>query len=132
MTEEQEIRVISHGIQLMKVMSEIHGPEKGIELWNIIGETLGDEAKGKIFFAMLKGAGSGSTITIKAVDHQAVQKIPLIKAIRTVDTRGLGLTEAKALSEDLIDRDLSVTLQIDGNSFFAAKRELLNAGCILG
>ena len=131
MNEEQEIRVISHGIQLMKVFSEIHGAEKGMELWNTIGETLGDEIKGKIFFAMLKGAGSGSTITIKAVDRQAVQKIPLIKAIRSVDTRGLGLTEAKALSEDLIDRDLSVTLQIDGDSFFAAKRELVNAGCIL-
>ena len=45
MNEEQEIRVISHGIQLMKVFSEIHGAEKGMELWNTIGETLGDEIK---------------------------------------------------------------------------------------
>ena len=130
MTEEQEMRVITHGIQMMKVMSEIHGVEKGMGLWNTIGEALGDEVKGKIFFAMLKGSGSGSTITIKAVDHQAVQKIPLIKAIRTVDSRSLGLTDAKALSEDLIDRDKSVTLHIDSDAFFAAKRELINVGCI--
>lgn len=130
MTEEQELRIIAHGIQMMKVMSEVHGAEMGMQMWNTIGDTLGAEIKGKIFFAMLKGNVSGSTITIKAVDHQAVQKIPLIKAIRSVDIRGLGLTEAKAYSDDLIDRGMSVTLHIDGNSYFAAKRELINVGCV--
>ena len=132
MTEEQELRIITHGIQMMKVMSEIHGADKGIELWNTIGDSLGAEIKGKIFFAMLQGSSGGTTITIQAVDRGAVQKIPLIKAIRTVDSRGLGLTEAKAYSEDLIDRNLSVTLHIDSGAFFSAKRELVNAGCILG
>lgn len=131
MTEEQEMRIITHGIQMMKVMSEVHGAEMGMQMWNTIGDTLGAEIKGKIFFAMLKGNVGGSTITIKAVDRQTVQKIPLVKAIRTVDSRGLGLTEAKMLSEDLIDRDKSVTLHIDGDAFFAARAELINVGCIL-
>lgn len=131
MTEEQEMRVITHGIQMMKVMSEVHGAGKGMEMWNVIGEALGDEIKGKIFFAMLKGTNGGSTITVKAVDRFAVQKIPLIKAIRTVDKRRLGLTDAKTLSEDLIDRDKSITLQIDSDAFFAARAELINVGCIL-
>lgn len=131
MTEEQEMRIITHGIQMMKVMSEIHGAEKGMEMWNTIGESLGAEIKGKIFFAMLSGTSGGSTITVKAVDKAAVQKIGLIKAIRTVDIRGLGLMESKLLSEDLIDRDKSITLQINPESYFASQRELVNVGCII-
>jgi ribosomal protein L7/L12 len=130
MTEEQEMRVVAHGMQLMRVLAEIHGHEKGMELWNTIGETLGAEIKGKIFFAMLTGKGSGTSIMIKEV-YSDTQKIPLIKAIRSVDSRSLGLAEAKKLSEDLMDRKMPVTLVIDSESYFASKRELINAGCVI-
>jgi ribosomal protein L7/L12 len=79
---------------------------------------------------MLTGKGAGTSIMIKEV-YSDTQKIRLIKAIRSVDSRSLGLTEAKELSEDLLDRKTPISLVIDSESYFAAKRELINVGCIL-
>lgn len=82
--------VIFDGIRFLESLSRHYGPEKGMAVWEQMGQTLGDEIKGKVFFSMLTGESS-NRIRIQA--GTCTEAVAAIKAIR-IGT-GMGLKEAK-------------------------------------
>ena len=86
--------VIRDGIRFMESLTRHYGSDRGQEIWEGIGEIVGKEVKGKIFFAMI----TGETITDRVFFNVGTadtrgNAVPVIKAIRTYT--GLGLKEAK-------------------------------------
>lgn len=94
MTDETMDMVIRDGIRFMESLTRHYGSDRGQEIWEGIGEIVGKEVKGKIFFAMI----TGETITdrvffnVGTADNRG-NAVPVIKAIRVAT--GLGLKEAK-------------------------------------
>ncbi len=82
--------VVFDGIRFLESLTRYYGAEKGMEVWNKMGEAVGDEIKGKVFFSMLTG-DSSSRVRIQA--GTCTEAVAAIKAIR-IGT-GYGLKEAK-------------------------------------
>jgi ribosomal protein L7/L12 len=82
--------VIFDGIRFLESITRHYGPEKGIEVWDKMGEAFGEDIKGKVFFSMLTGESSNRVRIQQGACNQAVAAI---KAIR-IGT-GLGLKDAK-------------------------------------
>jgi hypothetical protein len=115
--------VIFDGIRFLESITRHYGPERGMAVWDKMGEAFGDEIKGRVFFAMLTGDSVGR-VRFKSTDcHQAVWAI---KAIRTAT--GFRLKEAK----DLYDLGKGKTVTVDVKTP-EARRELIkclrDAGC---
>jgi hypothetical protein len=115
--------VVFDGIRFLESITRFYGPEKGMTVWDKMGEAFGDEIKGKVFFAMLTGDSVGRVRFTSTNCHQAVWAI---KAIRTAT--GFGLKEAK----DLYDLGKSKTVAVDVKTP-EQRRELIkclrDAGC---
>ena len=90
MTNEAMDEVVFDGIRFLESITRHYGAEKGIEVWEKMGEAFGEEIKGKVFFSMLTGESSNRVRIQKGNCNQAVAAI---KAIR-IGT-GLGLKDAK-------------------------------------
>lgn len=90
MNNEAMDEVIFDGIRFLESITRHYGPEKGIEVWEKMGEAFGEDIKGKVFFSMLTGESSNRVRIQKGNCNQAVAAI---KAIR-IGT-GLGLKDAK-------------------------------------
>lgn len=82
--------VVFDGIRFLESLTRYYGPEKGMAVWESLGEAVGDEIKGKVFFSMLTGESSNRVRIQKGNCNEAVAAI---KAIR-IGT-GMGLKEAK-------------------------------------
>ena len=82
--------VVFDGIRFLESLTRHYGPEKGMAVWEKMGEAVGDEIKGKVFFSMLTGESS-NRIRIQA--GTCTEAVAAIKAIR-IGT-GMGLKEAK-------------------------------------
>lgn len=82
--------VVFDGIRFLESMTRYYGAEKGMALWESMGEALGDEVKGKVFFSMLTGETSGR---VRFSAGTATDAVGVIKAIRLAT--GAGLKEAK-------------------------------------
>lgn len=82
--------VVFDGIRFLESMTRYYGAEKGMALWESMGEALGDEIKGKVFFSMLTGETSGR---VRFSAGTATDAVGVIKAIRLAT--GAGLKEAK-------------------------------------
>ena len=82
--------VVFDGIRFLESMTRYYGAEKGMALWESMGEALGDEIKGKVFFSMLTGETSGK---VRFSAGTATDAVGVIKAIRSAT--GAGLKEAK-------------------------------------
>jgi hypothetical protein len=79
----------------MKVVTEIYGSEKGMDLWATIVDTIDDNLKGDIFFGMISGKYVANSVTItKCSPTDFVQ---MIKVVRTYT--GMGLKDAKDLCD---------------------------------
>lgn len=117
--------IIQSGINFMRSITEAYGTEEGMKLWDSIASTLDPDVKGQIFFAMLTGDFNG-VVTISSYAPGA-NKVAMIKAIRSVDIRRLGLKEAKDLSDKLSSGG-SITLEIDFKIRNAVLNELRGAG----
>lgn len=87
---ELEARFVADSIQFITTLTELHGNEKGMELWNKFGDVLGADLQGKVFFAMLTGSNVG---TLKFRSDYSVEAVRAIKCIR--EFTGFGLKEAK-------------------------------------
>jgi hypothetical protein len=90
-TNEKEKDIIISGLHFMRSITEAHGAEEGMRLWEAIGDTLGHDLKGKIFFAMVAGTHN-DTIVLKNIKVNS-NAVSCIKEIR--HWTGLGLKEAK-------------------------------------
>ena len=94
---EHKQEIIQSGINFMRSITEAYGSDEGMKLWDNIASVLDPDVKGQIFFAMLTGQ---YTNVINVTGHTiGADFVRMIKTIRNVDKRGLGLKEAK----DLVD-----------------------------
>lgn len=120
---EYKESIIQSGINFMRNITEAYGADEGMKLWDSISSTLDPDVKGQIFFAMLTGEYNG-VITISSHKFGA-NRVSMIKAIRVVT--GLGLKEAKDLSDDL-SGGKSIKLNCDPKRRDLYLQELRNAG----
>lgn len=122
---EYKSAVISSGMQFMRAITEAYGPEEGLKLWDSITNVLDPDVKGDIFLAMITGE---YTDRIRVRSYQPGNKVAVIKAFRTLDKRGLGLKEAKDLT-DIIDSGRTIELQVEPRNRLQIERELYAVGC---
>ena len=84
--------LIRSGIRFLKDLQNDLGTEKGLEVWDKLRESMGDEVAGQVLFGILRGTHSDIRLT-----KIGPQKIDAIKLVR--ECTGMGLKEAK----DLVD-----------------------------
>lgn len=122
--ETFEGEIIRNGILFMRTITRAYGPDKGMELWNTIANTLDPAIKGKIFFALLTGAYSDKlTCEIDPNNYNGTNRVEGIKVIRTIT--GLGLKEAKDLHDDMVaGKMVTLNLSIDPTKALWAIHEL--------
>lgn len=115
--------VIANGIRFLESLTRHYGPEKGHEVWEAMGDALGREIKGKIFFAMI--AGNHTTSLLKFSSTPSCQGVPIIKAIR--EYTNISLSEAK----DIWDRSKigNVDLTVDVSKVKPLARKLMSLNC---
>jgi len=116
--------VVFDGIRFVESLTTHFGPEKGMEVWEAMGNALGRDIKGRVFFAMMTGGTSGR---IKFAAGTAVQSnaVPVIKCIRSYT--GFGLKEAKDLWDASKMQTTEIRVSPDRQREFA--RDLRNLGC---
>jgi ribosomal protein L7/L12 len=90
-----------------------------------MADTLDPSIKGHIFFAMLTGEYN-SVISIYKFES-AANKVSMIKALRTVDKRRLGLKEAKDMCDSLLLGN-SIKVEVEPNTRNSALLQLRMAG----
>lgn len=117
--------VIQSGISFMRSITEAYGSDEGMKLWDTIASTLDPDIKGQIFFAMITGEYT-TGISISSTVPGA-NKVALIKALRSVDSRMLGLKEAKDMV-DLLSSNNTIKVEFDPQQRNIALQELRNAG----
>lgn len=127
-SQEHETSIIQHGLTFMRSITEAYGPEEGMKLWDTIANTLGDNIKGKIFFAMVSGQYTSQIIIRNYTNYS--NKIDIIKCIRTHDNRRLGLKEAKDLVDNLYMGN-SIKLEVDPTLRHRAVDDLIRIGCVI-
>ena len=95
-------QLIGTSIAFMQVVAEIYGPERGMELWGTIADTIDPDLKGEIFMTLLSGNYHQDKVRIKNPHLGPVSnKIALIKCLREYDRRRLSLKEAKDIADRL-------------------------------
>lgn len=115
--------VVSDGIRFLESLIRHYGNERGLEIWDGMGEVLGKEVKGKILFKMLTGT-TGTRVAFNA--GYCTQAVACIKAIRSAT--GLGLKEAK----DAWDASKDRTVYLDCRDHPSARnltQDLRDLGC---
>jgi ribosomal protein L7/L12 len=116
--------VVFDGIRFLESLTRYYGAEKGMAVWNKLGEAVGDEVKGKVFFSMLTGESSNR---IRIQKGSCTQAVAAIKAIRMATS--MGLKEAKD-AWDLSGLKV-VTLDVAHEEKRDAVRNLRNLGMIV-
>lgn len=122
---EHKEEVIQSGISFMRSITEAFGADEGMKLWDTIATTLDPDVKGQIFFAML--TGEYNNIVNITGHNPGADRVRMIKTIRSVDKRGLGLKEAKDMSDHLSNGQM-IRLEIDPTVRHMALSELRRAG----
>lgn len=122
---EHKEEIIQSGISFMRSITEAFGADEGMKLWDTIAATLDPDIKGQIFFAML--TGEYNNIVNITGHNPGADRVRMIKTIRSVDKRGLGLKEAKDMS-DYLSNGQMIKLEIDPAVRHMALSELRRAG----
>mgnify|MGYP002634122131 CR=1 FL=1 len=109
LTKDQEASIIPAAVYFLRALTTSLGSEAGLHVWDQINATIGNDIKGKVFFAMLTGK-IGAEIILRGHRHsqtsanlafdQLPLKIEIIKAIRAVS--GQGLYDAKQVADALL------------------------------
>lgn len=92
-TPSTSMAIVRTGIAFMSAMSEEYGAKKGLEMWDALRITMGDDVAGDILFGQLAGVRSGQIM----LRHHGPSKINVIRIIRQYT--GFGLKESKDISE---------------------------------
>ncbi len=116
--------VIFDGIRFLESLTRHYGAEKGMEVWEKMGEAFGEEIKGKVFFSMLTG-DSSSRVRIQS--GGCTEAVAAIKAIR-IGT-GYGLKEAKDAWD--LSKIKTVTLDVAHEEKRGMVNTLRNLGMIV-
>ena len=85
--------IVVSGLQFMRSITEAYGADHGMQLWDTISDTLGNNLKGEIFFRLLTGDGSTKITVLFSRSKPSNEFIAYIKAVRSYT--GWGLKEAK-------------------------------------
>jgi len=107
--------VVFDGIRFLESLTRYYGAERGMEVWEQLGEVVGKDVQGQVFFAMLTGDTSNRVRISRGTCKEAVTAI---KAIR--QATGMSLKEAK----DAWDLTAVKTVTLD-NVQRDAKQEFL-------
>ena len=125
LSELDQNRIVSDGIQLMTTITEVYGADEGMKLWENISQTLGDDVKSAMFFAMLTGSATHRKVRI--MDYPPDRKVSFIKAIR--EATGLTLKEAKDISEQKhYGRQQYIEFTVPQDKLQDLRKELYNIG----
>lgn len=90
-TDDNDLHeVVFDGIRFLESLTRYYGAERGMAIWEQMGEVLGPDVKGQIFFGMLTGESSNR---MRIDRNMCTRAVEAIKAIRTYT--GMGLKEAK-------------------------------------
>lgn len=122
--DNQLDEVIFDGIRFLESLTRHYGAEKGMAVWEKMGEAVGDEIKGKVFFSMLTGESS-NRVRIQA--GTCTEAVAAIKAIRM--GTGMGLKEAKDAWD--LSKIKVVTLDTDREEKRGMVRELRRIGMVV-
>ena len=122
--------VVADGVQFLQSLTAHYGAEKGMEVWEAMGEAVGKEVKGKVFFAMLSGTVGNVRVRFTTSNSTFVANgaVACIKAIRAATN--MGLKEAK----DLYDLSKTGPVTCTANNVELARilmRELRELGCTI-
>ncbi len=122
---ENKEDIIQTGMSFMRAITEAYGVDEGMKLWDNIASVLDPDVKGQIFFAMLTGE---YTTTINVTGHiMGADRVRMIKAIRNVDRRSIGLKQAKDMT-DLLSSGKSIKLEVNPDHRAMGMSELRKAG----
>ena len=88
--DEQCNEVVLDGIRFLESLTRYYGAERGMKVWEKMGEAMGQELQGQVFFAMLTGDTSSR---VRISRGTCVQAVEAVKAIRRAT--GMGLKESK-------------------------------------
>ena len=124
MSDAEFESVVFDGIRFLESLTKYYGPEKGMEVWNAMGEAMGKEVKGKVFFAMLTGE-TGGRVRFRADQAEHGNAVAVIKTIRTYT--GLGLKEAKDLWD--ASKTAATVIQVNPSEHRALAKSLRELGC---
>lgn len=116
--------VVFDGIRFLESLTRHYGAEKGMEVWEKLGEAVGDEVKGKVFFSMLTGESSNR---IRIQRGTCTEAVAAIKAIRS--GTGLGLKEAKDMWD--LSQIKTVVLELHHEEKRGTARDLRKLGMIV-
>lgn len=125
-TREQ---LVADAISFMQSIVGHYGEEKGLAMWETISDACDPGLKGDVFIKMLTG-DFGGRITVTGVRADA-NAVSCIKAIRSVDSRGPGLKEAKDLFDACKYNNKSFIVEVNASKRSIASRELRVAGFIV-
>ena len=127
--ENSRGQLICDAISFMQSVVGYYGDQKGIQVWETIADACDPDIKGEIFIKMLTGEYSGR-INVTGVKNDA-NAVACIKAIRTIDSRGPGLKEAKDLYDACRYNNKPFNIEVNAKNRGTAARELRTAGFIL-
>lgn len=121
--------VVRDGVRFLESLTRHYGQDEGMRIWDGIGEVVGNEVKGQIFFAMLTGESSNRVKFVQKAGSQAGNSgnaVAIIKAIRHAS--GCGLKEAKDKHDLAFQHPVYVDCY-DSDSARNLVRDLRNMGC---
>ena len=127
MTEQSDTMdmVIRDGIRFLESLTRHYGQEEGMRIWDGIGEVVGSEVKGQIFFAMLTGESSNRVRFVQKVGNSG-NAVAIIKAIRHAS--GCGLKEAKDKHDEAFQKPVYVDCY-DSDAARTLVQDLRSMGC---
>ena len=127
MTEQSDTMdmVIRDGIRFLESLTRHYGQEEGMRIWDSLGEVIGSEVKGQIFFAMLTGTTSNRVKFVQKVGNSG-NAVAIIKAIRHAS--GCGLKEAKDKHDEAFQHPVYVDCY-DGDAARTLVQDLRSMGC---
>ena len=120
--------VVRDGVRFLESLTLHYGNDEGLRIWDGIGEVVGTEVKGQIFFAMLTGRMSGARVGFSQSPASDGYAVSVIKAIR--GATGMGLKEAKD-AWDLASTKRSYVDCLDNDRARALTTALRGFGCIV-
>lgn len=127
--DEHKTNIVTNGIQFIRAITEAYGSEQGMVLWEQIASVLDPDVKGQIFFAMVTG-GYNNQILLRGY-YMGSNKVTMIKTIRAVDKRNLGLREAKDIVDAMEGSGRHQIIEVEHETYLYSCRELRNAGFII-
>lgn len=127
--------LVSDGLRFLRSITDYYGHERGMEVWEAMGEAMGKEVKGKVFFAMLTGK-TPNRVTFRRPPNMKVASfgsssgIPVVQVIKLIrEYTGLGLKEAKDKWDQCID--FAVSVEVKDGEAHSFERKLRDFGMIV-